>query len=671
MKQLKNLLSKETSPYLLQHANNPVAWQAWDDSILKFAKDNNKLLLISIGYSACHWCHVMEHECFEDEGVAGLMNQNFINIKVDREERPDVDHIYMNALQIMTGQGGWPLNIVALPDGRPIWGATYLPKKKWMGSLLQLKDLFVKAPEHMIEYAEKLSKGMHQLNTLVATENENISFTSSFLSETVKNWQTKFDLENGGFKGAPKFMMPNNLSFLLRYGFQQNDRKILDFVESSLEKMAQGGIYDILGGGFSRYSVDERWHIPHFEKMLYDNAQLIELYSDAYTVFKNEAFKNIVEESIEFVQRELKAPEGYFYSSLDADSFTTNQAKEEGAFYVWKKEELQHLLKNDFELFAAYFNINRNGYWEDQKYVLIQTKTSQEITDLSSISEIELKQRIKNCKKILFKERQKRDAPGLDDKGLTSWNAMMIKALAKAYKVFQHKEYLDRTKKALNFITNNLLNELQLYRSYKNKKSISATLEDYAFLIDALLEIYQTTYEASYLELAKQLTEKVIEEFYDEKSKFFFYTSKEVQLIQRTIDTQDNVIPASNSVMAHNLFKLSKFYLKTEWEHIARTMLQKIQPQIKDFISGYSNWLSLYLNFTESFYELVFSVENKINIKKIQQTYLPQVLVASAENKIPLTLGKKFKDELYYLCENSSCQAPEKVLENVLMKLQH
>jgi len=669
MRQLENLLAKETSPYLLQHANNPVFWQSWNDSILKFAKDNNKLLLISIGYSACHWCHVMEHECFEDKEVADVMNENFINIKVDREERPDVDQIYMSALQIMTGQGGWPLNIVALPDGRPVWGATYLPKKKWMGSLHQLTDLYKKAPEHMEDYAQKLSLGMQELNSLVSSESEGQAFSSTFLEETITSWQSKFDLKNGGFRGAPKFMMPNNLSLLLRYSFQHQQKEILDFVEFSLEKMAQGGIYDTLGGGFSRYIVDERWHIPHFEKMLYDNAQLIELYSDAYAVFKNEKFKKVVEESLQFIQRELTAQQGYFFAALDADSLTEENLKKEGAFYTWKKEELQTLLQDDFEIFAEYFNINAYGYWEEGDYVLIKTKTSKEIAAQFSISEEELQQKISYCKQLLFNKRKERKRPSLDDKGLTSWNAMMIKAYTKAYQIFQKEEYLTIAEKAIDFITENLLEELQLYRNFKNKKSINANLEDYAFLIEALLEVYQTTFKTAYLKLAKDLTEQVFIDFYDEKSGFFFYTSIQVKLIQRSIETQDNVIPASNSVMAHNLFKLSKFYLKKEWQEVAELMLKKILPQIKDYPSGYSNWLSLQLNFTHQFYELVFSKESNISTEKIQQYYLPQLIYAVTDEEIPLTNGKESENELYYLCKEGACELPQKNIENVIDRL--
>jgi uncharacterized protein YyaL (SSP411 family) len=671
MKQLKNLLSEETSPYLLQHASNPVEWQSWNDNPLQFAKDNNKLLLISIGYSACHWCHVMEEECFEDHEVAELMNTYFVNIKVDREERPDVDHLYMSALQIMTGYGGWPLNIIALPDGRPVWGATYLPKKKWMGVLHQLKDLFAKAPDQMEDYAEKLSAGIKQLNTLVKVNNEDHNFDKDFLNEKVKSWQQNFDWKNGGFKGAPKFMMPNSLSFLLEYGVLNKHQKILDFIELSLTKMAQGGIYDALGGGFSRYSVDEKWHVPHFEKMLYDNAQLIELYSNAYAVFKNEKFKKVVRKTINFIERELTAEQGYFYAALDADSLNTQQKKEEGAFYCWNKEELKEILKDDFELFAAYFNINATGYWEEKKYVLFQTKTEDEIATSFSISTEALQQKIQQAKEKLFTVREQRARPSLDDKGLTAWNAQMIKAYAKAYQIFQQKEYLKRATRALQFINDELLDEEgKLYRSYKKQKTIPACLEDYALLIDTLLEVYQSNFEVKHLLWAKELTQTVIKDFYNEESGLFFYTSNQVKLIQRSTETQDNVIPASNSVMANNLFKLSKYFQVNEWSKISEEMLATILPNITNYYSGYSNWMALYAKFSQPFYEVVITGNKPEKaIKKLQQHYLSNNILAVPDAKLQLTHHKKSEELHFFVCRNNYCEAPEKNFQKVLKLL--
>ncbi|SHI89752.1 hypothetical protein SAMN04488096_105297 [Mesonia phycicola] len=671
MKQLENLLSKETSPYLLQHANNPVAWQSWNDSILKFAKDNNKLLLISIGYSACHWCHVMEHECFENKEVANLMNENFINIKVDREEHPDVDHIYMNALQIMTGHGGWPLNIIALPDGRPVWGATYLPTKKWMGSLYQLRDLFNQAPEQMEDYANKLSSGIKQLNTIVkATPSENL-FQKTYLQQITTSWEDKFDWENGGFKGAPKFMMPNNLLFLLEYASSEKNTTLLDFVEKSLLKMAQRGVYDTLGGGFSRYTVDEKWHIPHFEKMLYDNAQLIELYSNAYAFFKVKKFKQVVEESINFIQRKLTHPKGYFFSALDADSLTISNQKEEGAFYCWTKKELQEILNDDFEIFAAYYNVNTTGLWEHNKYVLFQTESNDTIAQKFNITTNELQIKIQHSKNKLFKIREKRTAPDLDDKGLTSWNSLMIKAYAKAYQVFQKEEYLNAATKATQFITDNLLDEnYNLLRSYKN--NIKSCLEDYALFIEALIELYQSNYDDKYLLLAEKLTKIVKSKFYDEESGLFYYTAKEVKLIQRSIETQDNVIPSSNSVMAKNLFYLGKYFLCQEWVKTSEIMLSTILPNITDYYSGYSNWLSLYLKLANPFYEIVIAGENtKKEVKKIQQHFLPNKIIALSTSNLKLTNNKSSNNLSIFACRENYCNKPQNDINEVISMLQN
>ncbi|MBW2962424.1 thioredoxin domain-containing protein [Mesonia aestuariivivens] len=673
MRQLENLLSKETSPYLLQHAKNPVHWQPWSDSTLQFSKDNNKLLLISIGYSACHWCHVMEKECFEDQEVASLMNQNFINIKIDREERPDIDQIYMSALQIMTGHGGWPLNIVALPDGRPVWGATYLPKKKWMGSLNQLKDLYIKAPEHIEDYAEKLSTGMQQLNSIVKNDSSKQVFHKDQITSLVNSWKNKFDLTNGGFKSAPKFMMPNNLSFLLEYAVQQKNDEVLNFVEFSLLQMAQRGIYDQIGGGFSRYAVDEKWHIPHFEKMLYDNAQLVDLYSDAFTVFNHEKFKQVVGETLSFIENELTHQKGYFFSALDADSLNDNHEKEEGAFYRWTKEELQSILKDDFDVFSAFFNINTKGYWENNHYILFQTETEETIAHQFNISVKELKERIEQSKNKLFQHRQQRAYPSLDDKCITSWNALMIKAYAKAYRIFKKNSYLKTAEFATDFIIKNLFDDHhKLYRNFKKYKKNEACLEDYALFIAALIELYQANFKEELLVLAKKLTEKVIVDFYDEKSGLFFYTSKYVKLIQRSIETQDNVIPSSNSVMAKNFFFLGKYFLQKEWLTISKDMLKTIEPHIKDYPSNYSNWLSLYLKNVYPFYEVVITGEKaEQEIKELQSLHLANSIIARPSSKISLTEGKTSNTISFYICKENYCEAPLKNTNEVISKLKN
>ena len=366
-----NELINETSPYLLQHAHNPVNWKAWNEATLSQAKKENKLIIISIGYAACHWCHVMEKESFEDSLVAQTMNTNFINIKVDREERPDVDQVYMKAVQLITGNGGWPLNVVALPDGRPIWGGTYFEKEQWIAILNQINTKYKNNPQDFYEYASKLQKGISSIS-LVSKNTEKAVFSNQFIETAVTNWKTNFDTIYGGNTAVPKFMMPNNYQFLLRYAYQNNDKELQEHIENTLDKMACGGLYDQIEGGFSRYSTDKKWHIPHFEKMLYDNAQLVSLYSNAYSLSKKLLYKDVVFETLNFIEKELTSQEGAFYSSLDADSYNSDDVLEEGAYYVWKKEELKDILKSEYKLFSKYYNINSYGHWEKERYVLIK-----------------------------------------------------------------------------------------------------------------------------------------------------------------------------------------------------------------------------------------------------------------------------------------------------------
>ena len=430
-----NLLSQETSPYLLQHANNPVHWKAWNTNSLAEAKEKNKLIIVSIGYSACHWCHVMEHESFENQEVATVMNAHFINIKVDREERPDVDAVYMKAIQMMTGRGGWPLNIVALPDGRPVWGGTYFRKEEWTNTLAQLQEMYESTPEKMVEYAEKLHQGIQSIQILQRQD-----FTPNPVEEKektaslVEKWKSYFDWEYGGMASSPKFMMPNNYHFLMRFAHQHKDEKLLEFVNLTLTKMAFGGIFDTVDGGFSRYSVDHKWHVPHFEKMLYDNGQLVSLYSDAYKLTKNPLYKEVVEKTLSFVEKEFLNPEGGFYCALDADSLNENNHLEEGAFYVWKIPELKMLIGEDFNLFSQVFNINTFGLWEHENYVLIQNQSLDVIAKLNNTSVLELENKKIIWENKLYLEREKRQKPRLDDKCLTSWNAIMLKGYVDAYK---------------------------------------------------------------------------------------------------------------------------------------------------------------------------------------------------------------------------------------------
>jgi uncharacterized protein YyaL (SSP411 family) len=672
-----NQLINETSPYLLQHAHNPVNWHAWNDEVLALAKDQNKLIIISVGYAACHWCHVMEHESFEDEEVAQVMNDNFISIKVDREERPDIDNVYMNAVQLMTGAGGWPMNVVALPDGRPVWGGTYFRKEQWMSALDQISKLYQKNPEKLREYADKLELGIKNLD-LVAFNSDEVDFSTDFISETIDNWSRQFDLSKGGMNRAPKFMMPNNYHFLLRYAHQMNDDKLKDYVNLTLKQMAYGGIFDQIGGGFSRYSVDDKWHVPHFEKMLYDNGQLVSLYADAYLITKNELYKETITETLKFVARELTGTEGNFYSSLDADSNTSEGKLEEGAYYVWTKDDLKLILKNDYKLFSDYYNVNAYGFWEHENYVLIRKEDDASIFKKHSLSSEDLSNKKDSWKKLLLKERNKRERPRLDDKTLTSWNALMLKGYLDAYRVLGDKSYLEIAKKNANFIMNKQLQaDGGLNHNYKEGKStINGFLEDYAATIDAFIVLYEQTLETKWLYSARDLTNYTFDHFFDDQSKLFFFTSNsDADLVSRSIEYRDNVIPASNSIMAKNLFKLSHYFDNQHYNKTATQMLNNVKPEIQEYGSGYSNWLDLMLNYTEPFYEVAIIGNKTFNkITELNTHYVPnKILVGSLKDEsLPLLENRYVEDKtLIYICVNKACKLPVSTVENAINQLKN
>ena len=669
-----NELHLETSPYLLQHANNPVFWKAWNSASLAEAKEKNQLIIISIGYSACHWCHVMEHESFENEAVATVMNTHFVNIKVDREERPDVDAVYMKALQIMTSHGGWPLNIVALPDGRPVWGGTYFRTNEWIDTLEQLQKMYQLAPEKMVDYAEKLHQGIEAISIIQNDGSEN-SNQKLLLENLVSKWKKSFDWDFGGMARAPKFMMPNNYQFLLRYAHQNKDAELLEFVNLTITKMGYGGIFDTVDGGFSRYSVDLKWHVPHFEKMLYDNGQLISLYSDAYKLTQNPLYKEIIEKSLDFVKKEWKTAEGGFFSALDADSLNDKNHLAEGAFYVWKIPQLKTILKEDFYLFSQVFNINSFGLWEDENYVLIQNQSIETIAKLNQLTTTELETKKKIWERLLYNEREKRSKPRLDDKCLTSWNALMLKGYIDAFKALGNQEYLDIALENANFIIKKLWsNEGNLFHSYKNEKStINGYLEDYCFVIAAFIALYEVTFEEKWLYDAKQLTDYTLEHFYDEQQAFFRFTSdKDEALISVHFETEDNVIPASNSVMAKNLYQLSIYFDNSYYEKVAKQMLTILLPNI-DYPSAYSNWLDLALTISEQNKELAICGTDAREINKmIRALYFPNVIIAGNEkpSRLPF-LQNRFVEgkSLFYVCQNKTCQLPLEDFQEVINQL--
>lgn len=665
--QYTNELIHETSPYLLQHAHNPVNWMPWGEKALEKAKKENKLLLISIGYAACHWCHVMAHESFEDPEVAKVMNEHYICIKVDREERPDIDQIYMSAVQLMTQHGGWPLNAIALPDGRPIWGGTYFQPEVWVNALQQIDAYHKQSPDKTLEYAERLSQGISETNLIpISKPAQDINFQQ--LEQAVDRWWPQLDKIEGGKNGAPKFMMPNNLQFLLRWAHHQQDEKMMVYINTSLQKMAMGGIYDQIGGGFARYSTDSYWKVPHFEKMLYDNGQLLSLYAQAFQKTKNPLYQEVVEQAIGFLKRELLSHENGFYSSLDADS-----DGEEGKFYVWQKEELQNLLGGDFELFADYYQVNETGHWEDGNYILLRKETDELFAEKHGMDLSELKTMVQKWHNILLTEREKRVRPGLDDKILTSWNALSINGLVDAFRAFGNDEYLKLAEQNIQFLKEKQMDEDGTLRhSYKNNQSkIDGFLEDYALLISSFIALFEVTGNTEYLDDAQSLTRKTFEQFFDaEKTIFYFTAASQTDVINRSIEVHDNVIPASNSIMANNLFKLGHLLGESDYLKLAKDMLGKLVDDFKSYPSGYSNWLQLMLNLTTDHFEVAIAGKQAIEkLQNIQKHYLPNCLFCAGSEEHNLELLKNRivpKKTLIYVCQGNTCQLPVEEVANAL-----
>lgn len=659
-----NSLIESTSPYLLQHAHNPVNWEPWSEAVIANAKKENKLVLVSIGYAACHWCHVMEHESFEDLDVANVMNDNFVCIKVDREERPDVDHYYMTAVQLMRQQGGWPLNVIAMPDGRPVWGGTYFPKEMWIKNLKAIADFFREKPDEMKKYADDLQNGIRQIS-LTADADNSVQVEKTLLKRAVESWKDKFDLELGGRKGYPKFPMPVNQDFLHYYGYIKNDKVVLDFADVTLTQMARGGIYDQVGGGFARYSVDEKWKVPHFEKMLYDNGQLISLYSKGYQLFNKNEYKNTVYETVRFIERELMDDSGAFYSSLDADS-----EGEEGKFYVWNKKELTEILADDFELFSKYYNVNSSGFWEQGNYILLRKKSDEEFAKINNIRLEELETKVEQWKKGLLEIRSKRTRPGLDDKTITSWNALVIQGLTDAYKAFNDKYFLSLAKKNALFLKNNVIKrKSKLFHAWKNgKASIDGFLEDYAFLTEAFISLFESTGEKLWLDEAKGLLDYTLKHFYNADTGLFYYAEKnKSNLLTNHYQNEDNVIPAGNSVMANNLHKFFLFLGEPKYFDMAKKMLQYVTKQFRNYPMAYSNWGTLMLKLTEPYYEVVVNGKDaKDKIINLQRSFHPNILWAFSENrsKISILRDRYVNDQtLIYVCRGGSCQMPVKTIE--------
>ncbi len=662
---MANKLANERSPYLRQHAHNPVDWHPWSAEALEKAKAENKLLIVSIGYSACHWCHVMEKQSFENEAIAQTMNKFFVPIKVDREERPDIDQVYMIAVQLMTNAGGWPLHAVCLPDGRPIYGGTYFKPQDWQNTLLQIAKMWEETPEVAIEYAEKLTAGIHQAEQLPISAIPE-KYTVDDLQDIVRPWKATFDYKDGGYDRAPKFPLPNNWLFFLRFGALSKDQDLLDHVHFSFEQMANGGIYDHVGGGFARYSVDGRWHVPHFEKMLYDNAQLIGLYSEAYQHRPTLLYKRTVEETIAWLVREMKAPNGGFYSALDADSEGV-----EGKYYTFNHEEFD-LLGEDANLFRHYYHVTQKGNWEEEATnVLYVSQDEKALIQEAGFTDEEWHEYLQEIKHKLYSYRENRVRPALDDKQIVTWNALLMKGFVDAYRVFDEPEYLEQASDIANFIRQHALTTdgQLLHQPADKNREIGGFLDDYAFTIEGFISLYEATFDEQWLDFAQKITEQAIQLFYDPAAQTFYYTSATSEkLIARKSEIMDNVIPASASTIVRQLFKLGLLYDKQEWTEIAEQIFANVFPSIKRYGSAYSNWA---IQLTELVYgtnEIALTGKDATDWRKeIDRHYVPNKLtLGGTKSTLPLLSDRQGLESKAYLCRHSTCSLPQDSVTSIL-----
>lgn len=668
-KMILNRLQYESSPYLLQHASNPVDWYPYGDEALQIASEQNKLMLISIGYSACHWCHVMERECFEDSLVAELMNKHFVNIKVDREERPDIDQVYMHALQLMTGKGGWPLNVICLPDGSPVYGCTYLPPDQWKNVLQQLANLYENDSSKLISYASDVRNGIVKTNAM-SLDKGSTWFDHNNMSKAFSLLSSSFDMKEGGFDRVPKFPMPGNLLFLLRHYYHTKDEAALNHVILTLKKMAMGGIYDQLEGGFSRYSTDRFWKVPHFEKMIYDNAQLIKVYSETYKLTGDVFFKIIAKECIYFIKNNMTSDQGTFFSAIDADSEGI-----EGKFYIWSEKEIDSIVRTDSHLFKDYFNVGTFGRWEGAN-ILLRTHDDEKLAKKHNLTVDALLRKIESQKKLLLSERKKRVHPLLDDKQLISWNGIMIDALISAYEAFGDDDCFQMAQKALMAIYHSAWDQHHGFKhTLKNgTSSIDGFLEDYAWMGLASLRFYMISGDMQWLEWSKTICSKTLENFYDKPSGLFYFTSLQTdKIIVRKFEVEDNVIPSSNSVMSELLFKLGSLLLEEKYINVSEKMVLLMQKNVVSYPQAYAHWLSQMYNFVEPFYEVALTgTKSDIKMKELNKAFLPNAVYVKTNKEIDLKIfsGKNPTEDLMYVCTKGMCQLPVTDVNKALQQIQ-
>ena len=655
----KNQLNKETSLYLKQHSENPINWQRWSNSIFDVSQELDKLLVISIGYSSCHWCHVMEEETFTNDSIAKVMNANFINIKVDREENPDVDQAYMTASQLMTGMGGWPLNVITLPDGSPIYAGTYHTTSQWNDILKRIVRLKEDNYDGLKEIAANVKNGVKDVNTIQKQE-EISDFNSEFLNSNIEDWMEKWDLEFGGDIAQQKFVSPSKYLFLLNYGRIYKDQKVLNHVKNTLDIIASSGLNDFIEGGFYRYTVDNEWKIPHFEKMLYDQAQMISLFSMGYKVFGDQSYKDIVSNTILFLGNKMSSTDGLYYAAMDADT-----DGEEGKYYSYEMDELKMISENtDFDLFLSYYNIDVENPWEKNRFLLLPNKFNYEKKwiDSNNVSKKEISDLITIWEKNINDIKEDRTKPRIDDKIIVSWNALAIIGLIDAYDAFKNEDYISIAKSMFKELKDNSYRKGQLIHTYKENQFQEGVLEDYAYLSKAAMRLFQATGNISYFDFSKKVIDNALELFNDEQSDLLKYSNNE-ELFTKVISIDDGVTPSPNSIIAEQLFSIGHVIFDDEYLDLSDKMVSAVQKIIDGNINSYSVWANNILNRVESFYEIaVIGPNAKLITDEITKNFTPNTIVVQSniESKIPLFIDRFFEDETYiYVCQNKTCQRPE------------
>ena len=655
----ENQLNKETSLYLKQHAQNPINWQRWTNSIFDVSQELDKLLVISIGYSSCHWCHVMEEETFTNDSIAKVMNENFINIKVDREENPDVDQAYMTASQLMTGMGGWPLNVITLPDGSPIYAGTYHTTSQWDDILKRIIRLKKDNYEGLKDLANNVKNGVTDVNTIYKRE-EISNFNSEFLKNNLESWKDKWDINFGGDLAEQKFVSPSKYIFLLNYARIYKDKEVYNHVKKTLDIISTSGLNDFIEGGFYRYTVDNEWKIPHFEKMLYDQAQMISIYSLAYKLYKEEYYKDIVVETINFLDSSMSSKEGLYYAAMDADT-----DGEEGKYYSFSREELDLISKNtDFKIFTSYYNIDIDNPWEDNRYLLLPNKNYNETVWLKSnnLTESDLLSQKKIWESNIIEIKDKRTKPRIDDKIIVSWNSLAITGLIDAFEALNNQDYLNKAISMFEELKMNSFRKNKLIHTYKENQFQEGVLEDYAYLAKASMRLFQATGEESYFNFSKKITDDAINVFKDDESDLLRYSNNK-DLFTKLITVDDGVIPSPNSIIAEQLFNIGHVIFDDEYLNLSDNMVSSVQSVIDNNMNSYSIWANNILNRVESFYEIaVIGPESKLITDEITSYFSPNSIVVQSktESDLPLFIDRFFEDETYiYVCQNKTCQRPE------------